>query len=181
MLHEMRELGVKMIVAGLESGSDIVLSEINKDYTADEAIIAGQKMLDAGIELGTGVILGLGGVKHSESHVIGTIRVLNELPSAQMGFTVLNPQSDSLLYDDIQSGAFDLPTYRQIFREEAEIIKGLKVKEQTIFRTGFFLPGNPVIIGSLPNEKERILKQVEDRVNEYRQILDEKIMMNVGL
>jgi len=75
-----------------------------------------------------------------------------------MGLMVLNPQAGTPLYDDIQSGAFELPTDRQIFREEAEILKGLQVKRPTFVYSGGFLPDNSqIIIGNLPDDKERFL------------------------
>lgn len=177
-LKEMKELGVEMIVMGLESGSDIVLSKINKNCTAEEEIIAGQKMHEAGIDLGTGVILGLGGVEHAEDHVKGTIRVLNEINPPNIGITVLNPQTGTPLYNDIQSGAFELPTYRQIFWEEAEILKGLELKRPTHILTGVFLPNDDVISGIFPNDKERLVKLSENRMKKYPQWLDKKLMMN---
>ena len=176
-LREMKELGVKMIVVGLESGSDAVLSEMNCGYTADEAITAGQKMNEAGVGIGTGIILGLGGVKNSEEHIKGTIRVLNSFSSSHVGFTVYTPYPDAPLFADIRSGDFELPTYEQIFREEAEIVRGLDFKEPCVFSTGYYYPNNHVIAGRLPYEKERILKEVESRVSTYPQWLNKKIQI----
>ena len=176
-LQEMKELGVKMIVAGLESGSDSVLSEMDKGYTADEAIAAGQKMNQAWVGLGTGIILGLGGVKHSEEHIKGSIRVLNEFSCTHVGITVYTPQTDSPLFADIQSGAFELPTYGQIFREEAEIVKGLNFQDPCIFSTGYYYPNNHIVAGQLPHEKDKVLREVESRASTYPQWLDKKIQI----
>ena len=176
-LREMKELGVRMIVAGLESGSDVVLSEMDTGYTADEAIAAGQKMNEAGVGLGTGVILGLGGVIHSEEHIRGTIHVLNSFNSTHVGMTVYIPYSDAPLFADIQSGTFKLPTYEQIFREEAEIVRGLNFKEPCIFSTGYYYPNNHIVAGQLPLEKNRVLREVESRANIYPQWLDKNIQI----
>ena len=147
-LHEMKELGVEFIYTGLESGSDIVLSDIKKGYTAEEAIIAGKKISEAGIGFNSGVILGLGGVKNSEDHIKESIRVMNKINAPQIGLMVLNPQAGTPLYEDIKSGKFELPTYRQIFKEEAEILKGLDIKLPTSVPTGVFLPGNGYAVGA---------------------------------
>lgn len=177
-LKEMKELGVETIYSGLESGSDIVLSNIKKGYTAEEAIIGGKKLDEAGISFNSGAILGLGGVKYSEEHVRETIRVMNEINAPSIGLMVLNPQEGTPLFEDIKSGEFELPTYRQIFWEEAEIIKGLDIKRPTRVYSGAFLPGNKVIFGMLPNDKERILQQLENRNIEYSQLLDRTIMLD---
>lgn len=177
-LREMKEFGVEFIYTGLESGSDIVLSEIKKGYTAKEAIIAGQKLNEAGIGFGSGAILGLGGIKHSHDHVKESIRVMNELNAPAIGLLVLNPQTGTPLFDDIQSEAFELPTYRQIFWEEAEILKGLQVKRPTFVYSGGFLPNIQVITGNLPDDREHIIKQLKNRTKEASQWLDRKIMLN---
>lgn len=177
-LREMKELGVEFIYTGLESGSDIVLSEIKKGYTAEEAILAGQKLNEAGIGFNTGAILGLGGVKYSQEHVKESIRVMNEINAPAIGLMVLNPQMGTPLFDDIQSGVFELPTYRQILWEEAEILKGLQTKRPTFVYSGGFLPNVQVIIGNLPDDRERILKQLESRTREASDWLDKKIMLN---
>lgn len=181
-LREMKELGVEMIVTGLESGSDIVLSEIKKGYTAEEVILAGQKLNEAGIGFGATVILGLGGVKNSEDHVRESIRVMNEINAPAIGTTVVNPQAGKELFYEIQSGAFELPTYRQIFWEEAEILKGLQIKRTTFVFSGGMLPDNrQIIVGNLPDDKGRIFKQLDSRENQNPQWLDYRVRMNTLL
>ena len=176
-LKEMRQLGVKMIVAGLESGSDAVLEQMNIGYTADEAISAGQKMNEAGVGLGTGLILGLGGVKHSQSHIEGSIRVLNSFNSTHVGMTVYTPQANSPLFADIKSGEFQLPTYAQIFQEEAEIVRGLNFSQPCVFSTGYYYPNNHVVAGQLPLEKDRVLQEIENRPKLYPEWIDKKIQI----
>jgi radical SAM superfamily enzyme YgiQ (UPF0313 family) len=180
-LREMKELGVSFIYTGLESGSNIVLSDIKKGYTAEEAIIAGKKIAEAGIGFSSGAILGLGGVKNSEDHVKESIRVMNEINATGVGIMVLNPQAGTPLYDDIKSGEFELPTYRQIFKEEAEILKGLDIKHPTFVYSGGFLPNNKVMAFNLPEDREYMLEMLEKRNEEFAELLDEKIRVNGSL
>ena len=91
--------------------------------------------------------------------------------------TVYTPYTDAPLFADIRSGAFELPTYEQIFREEAEIVRGLDFKEPCIFSTGYYYPNNHIIAGQLPHEKDKILQEVESRASTYPQWLDKKIMI----
>ena len=135
-------------------------------------------MREADINLGVGIILGLGGVKNSESHVEGSIRVLNELYASDIGLTVLMPQERTALYQDMQSGTFEAPTYGQILREELEILKGLQLKRDTTIRTGVALPLSPMLVGSLPNGKEKLIKQVENRNNHYSEHFNTKVRAN---
>lgn len=176
--RELRELGVDKIYSSLESGSDIVLDKIQKGITADEAVEAAERMDEAGISYGSTVILGLGGTEYSEEHIRGTIETLNRIRPTHWGFTVLRPQFDSPLYEDILNGDFELPTYRQIFHEEQSIFRGVDFYlngKASRFVGGFFLPGNGIVGGDLPEERGNILKVMENRENQYRMILDQQI------
>lgn len=177
-LREMKELGVQHIYIGLESGSDKVLSGIKKGYTAEQAIMAGKRMNEAGIGFGTSLILGIGGVENSEDHIQGTIKVLNEINSAGIALMTVNPQSGTELFSRIMDGTFELPTYRQIFKEEKEILEGFIPKRSCSVYTGGFLPGNQVIVGRFPKDKQSILRQVEQRETALKYLCDKKIQIN---
>lgn len=179
-LREMKEYNVKVLNIGLESGSDKVLSDIKKGNTQAEIIEAARRLNEAELPFTTGMILGLGGLKDSEEHVRETIKVLNIIQPSAIGLMALNPQSGTPLYDDIMSGKFELPTYRDILREEREILEGLEFDRPSEIWTGGFLPGNEVVRGTIPQDKDKILEDISHRRIANR-ILDQKIMMNGGL
>lgn len=181
-LKEMKELGVETLYCSLESGSDIVLRNIQKGYTSDEAVKGARHAEEAGIAYGSGVILGLGGVKNSEEHVRESIRIMNAMKAPNVGLTVLNPQVGTPLYQEILDGKFELPTYRQIFWEEAEILKGLEITKPTYVHSGSFLPGyNSVISCTLPTDKAYMLKKLEERKRMFAPILDKKLLLGGSL
>lgn len=72
-LKEMKELNVKFLYMGMESGSDKVLTDIKKGVTQAEMLEAGARIREAGIPFNGSVILGLGGIKDSEEHTPGFI------------------------------------------------------------------------------------------------------------
>lgn len=124
-LKEMEELNVKNLGLGMESGSDKVLADIKKGVTQEQMLVAADRVKQAGIEFNGGVILGLGGVKDSEEHIRESIKVINQMKPPLLGVLVLNPQPGTPLYDDVMSGKFELPTYRDVLREERELLEGI--------------------------------------------------------
>ena len=179
-LKEMKEYNVKVLNIGLESGSDKVLSDIKKGNTQAEIIEASRRLNEAGLPFTTGMILGLGGLEDSDEHVRETIKVLNMIQPSAVGLMALNPQTGTPLYDDIVNGKFELPTYRDILREEREILEGLEFDRPSEIWSGGFLPGNEMVRGTIPQEKDKILKALSHR-KITNQILDRKIMMNGSL
>lgn len=179
-LKEMKELNVKFLYMGMESGSDKVLSDIKKGTTQAEMLEAARRMNEAGISYNGSVILGLGGVKDSEEHIRESIKVINLMKPSAIGAIVLNPQRGTPLYEDVLSGKFELPTYRDILREERELLEGINVDHPIYVWTGGFLPGAGVVDGVFPQDRDRILKQISQRRIMGR-ILDRKIMMDGGL
>ena len=177
----MKELGVGFLYMGLESGSDRVLNQIHKGYTSDEAIDAGRKLREAGIDFGTSIILGIGGMDNWEDHIQGTLRVLNATEHTAVGLMVLNPQSGTQLFDEIQTGNFILPTYEQILHEEKEILKGFEPKRSTYIYSGGFLPTNDVVVGQFPEDKKRIINQLENRAIQGSDLLRKTIRSNGNL
>ncbi|MEG0773556.1 MAG: hypothetical protein RR409_09510 [Clostridium sp.] len=78
------------------------------------------------------------------------------------------------------NGTFELPTYRDILREEKAILQGLEFDRPVVVWTGGFMPGEGMIRGTFPKDKEKVLNTLAERKIVNR-LLDQKIMMNGGL
>ena len=179
-LKEMKELNVKFLYMGMESGSDKVLAAIKKGTTQAEMLEAARRMSEAGIAFNGSVILGLGGIKDSEEHIRESIKVINLMKPNSIGTTVLNPQKGTPLYNDVLSGKFELPTYRDILREERMLLEGIHVDTPLYVWTGGFLPGAGVVDGIFPEDRDIIMRKISERRIVDR-MLNQKIMMNGGL
>ena len=179
-LKEMKELNVKHLYMGMESGSDKVLADIKKGVTQAEMLEAARRMNEAGMSYNGSVILGLGGIRDSEEHIRESIKVINEMRPASLGTTILNIQPGTPLYEDYKNGKFELPTYRDILREERELLEGLDKDLHIYIWTGGFLPGAGVVNGNFPEDRDRILKAISERRITNR-LLDQKLMVGGGL
>ncbi len=179
-LKEMKELNVKHLYMGMESGSDKVLADIKKGVTQAEMLEAARRMNEAGMSYNGSVILGLGGIRDSEEHIRESIKVINEMRPASLGTTILNIQPGTPLYEDYRSGKFELPTYRDILREERELLEGIDKDLSIYIWTGGFLPGAGVVNGNFPEDRDRILKAISERRITNR-LLDQKLMVGGGL
>ncbi len=71
--------GLNRIHIGMESGSDLVLTNIKKGVDKKTQIKAGLKVKKAGMELSEYVMPGLGGVSLSREHAVETADALNQI------------------------------------------------------------------------------------------------------
>jgi radical SAM superfamily enzyme YgiQ (UPF0313 family) len=94
-LKELKAAGLSLIYWGLESGSDDVLNYICKDCTRDEMIEASKRLDAAGIEASGMLMPGVGGLKFSEQHVVGTIDLIHHINLSYLTLLSINPAANS--------------------------------------------------------------------------------------
>lgn len=102
-LTMLKEAGLTLIYWGLESGSDEVLDYTHKGCTRDEMISAAQKLTAAGIEISAMLIPGLGGLKFSEQHVVGTLELLHSIDIKYLTLMAINHNHPSSYTTKMQS------------------------------------------------------------------------------
>jgi len=124
-LKELADAGLDIVYMGLESGSNKILRKMKKGTNANSMIIAGKRVLRAGIKLSLYIILGLGGKTLSEDHVKETARVLTEINPTIFRFRTLNIVPFSDLWDIWKRGEFTLLTPVENLKEERDIIANL--------------------------------------------------------
>ena len=158
-LKKVKELKLSIFYTGIESGDDEVLLKIGKGVNSRQMIEAGRKAKEAGITLSLTVILGLGGVEGSRKHVLETARVLSAIDPEYAGALTLTLIPGTPLWQECQQGTFHPITPFQSLEELKGII------ENSSFTNCFFSSMHASnylsVRGRLPQDKERMLKELE--------------------
>ena len=75
----LRELGLRRVYVGLESGYDPLLTFVRKPATSTEAVETVRAIKDGGVSAGVIVMIGLGGRRFAAGHVADTIAAVNAM------------------------------------------------------------------------------------------------------
>ncbi|MBA5849855.1 B12-binding domain-containing radical SAM protein [Clostridium sp. cel8] len=160
-LKELKELGIKMLYMGIESGSDAVLKQIQKGVTSSEIIEAGKKVKQSGIKLSTTFISGIGGKDMWRENAEKSASVINSISPDYVGLLTLMVENGTKIYRDIKSGKFKLLNPKEIMLETRCLIENIDV-QNCIFRSNH--ASNYVsLAGTLSQDKEKLLNKI-DRV-----------------
>jgi radical SAM superfamily enzyme YgiQ (UPF0313 family) len=173
-LKELKDAGLDRIHIGLETGYDPLLAYMQKGATAEQHIIGGRKVKEAGISLCEYVMPGLGGRKMSQEHARETARVLNEIDPDYIRLRSLHVSPGMSLWTKLQNGDFELQAEDEVVEEIAALIHNLQVTSQ--LKSDHILNLLPEVEGDMPENKEKCL----DIINKYLSLPDEE-RLNFGL
>ncbi|MFC2052166.1 radical SAM protein [Chloroflexota bacterium] len=158
-LRRLSSLKLGILYMGVESGDGEVLQRVNKGVGYHQMVEAGKKAREAGITLSVTVILGLGGVEGSQRHSLATTKILTDIDPDYVGALTLRLVPGTPLYKQAQQGDF-LPISPFQSLEELKVII-----DNSSFTNCFFSSMHAsnyfAIRGSLPDEKERMLGELE--------------------
>lgn len=76
---ELRELSLRRLYLGLESGNDRLLGFLNKPGSARDALTLVRRIKEAGIHVGVIVMAGIGGERFAREHIEDTIAVVKAM------------------------------------------------------------------------------------------------------
>jgi hypothetical protein len=102
-LKKLKGTGLSLIYWGLESGSDDVLNYVCKDCTRNDMIEASKMLVEAGIEVSAMLMPGVGGMRLSEEHIVGTLELLHNIDISYLTLLSINPGEDSLYARNMKS------------------------------------------------------------------------------
>ena len=158
-LVQLKEMGLRIIHMGLESGDDETLRRCGKWGDASMIIEQGQKVREAGINLFITVLLGLAGPQRSSIHAEKTGIALTSINPNYVGALSLIPVENTPLYKQMQRGEFNLMS-------PLEILKELRIMLQfTDLRPGYFYANHASnylpLRARLPRDKESALTLID--------------------
>ncbi len=172
--EELRALargGLAMVYMGLESGSDAVLSRMNKGATAAEIILAGQRARAAGLRLSVTAIIGLGGAEGSEEHAVKTAEALSAMQPEYIGLLTLMLEGDEPLYADYRAGRFTPPDPAGFLRELRTLI-GHTDSEGSVLRANH--ASNYINLrGTLNGDRPRLMAELDAALSGRRALKEE--------
>src|SRR4030066_2467055 len=157
-LKELKDAGLSRLHIGMESGSNLVLSYVEKGVTAEEHIIGGKKVKEAGISLCEYVMPGLGGRKMSADHIMGTAQALNEINPDHIRLRTLHVRENMPLWSKVEAGDFELQTDDEVEEETGKLIEKLEVTSE--FKSDHILNLLPEIEGKFPEAKSACLATI---------------------
>jgi radical SAM superfamily enzyme YgiQ (UPF0313 family) len=164
-LKQLSNAGLDIVYMGLESGSSKILRLMKKGTNAESMITAGKKVLKAGIKLSLYVILGLGGKKYSQEHIIETARVLTEINPTIFRFRTLNILPFSELWDEWKNGDFELLTPVENLLEEREIITNLGDNVTSQMFNDHMSNYIDIETDNIKHDREKIIKILDSLIN----------------
>jgi radical SAM superfamily enzyme YgiQ (UPF0313 family) len=170
-LTELRELGLKLMYVGCESGDDQVLELIEKGETYRSSLVALQKVKQAGMKSSVMILNGLGGAELSQQHAINSAKLMNEAqPDFLSTLVVSFPLGRERFEQNFKDASVDTFTelsQQQLF-EEMSILLNLLELDKTIFRSDH-ASNYLVLKGILGQDKQHLLAKVNQAIDEPRQ------------
>lgn len=132
-LEQLSRAGLSRVHIGLETGDNELLWKVKKGVTAEEHVLAGRKVMEAGIELSEYVMPGLGGKAMSEQHAENTARVLSEINPDFIRSRPFTPLPDTPLFDAYENGELELLSPHECLEEMKVMIERLDVTSRVCF------------------------------------------------
>ena len=130
---ELRDLGLRRVYVGLETGDDNLLKWLCKPATRESIARCVTNLKEVGLVVGVIALLGAGGRDFAQAHIRETTRLINDLPLGRDDFIYFSPL---VIYPDgryaEQTRALEMArlTVAEMHGQEEAIRDGLRFDEQ---------------------------------------------------
>ena len=105
-LKKLKDLGLREISLGVESGDDWTLDRVNKGYHAEDIIEQCAKLTEAGIDFWMTFLNGVAGKEHSHDHAVNSARIFSQCHPMLVGTGGLTLFPGTPLLEEAQRGEF---------------------------------------------------------------------------
>ncbi|MCJ7685188.1 MAG: radical SAM protein [Desulfobacteraceae bacterium] len=175
-LKQIREAGLDRIHIGLETAYDPLLKLMKKGVKGAQQIEAGQKVIEAGMELSEYVMPGLGGQEMWREHAVETAKALNQINPHFIRLRSLRVPKRVLLHEKLKDGSFIMQTDDMIAEEIKLFIETLDGITSMV-TSDHIMNLLEEVTGRLPQDKEMMLKVIR----KYQALSDlERTIFRIG-
>lgn len=158
-LRLLREHGLEMVYLGAESGSDKVLTDVNKRVTAAQTVEACLKLKAAGIKTSMTLITGLGGRADSREHAIASAKLVSQAKPEYLGLLTLSIPRNTPLEKAFKEGSFEMLTPVEFLEEQKLFLEHVD-SEDTVLRSNH-ISNYMSLRGTLNRDRDQMISQLE--------------------
>ncbi|MFA7006257.1 MAG: radical SAM protein, partial [Verrucomicrobiia bacterium] len=163
-LKSLRAAGLNRIHIGMESGSNAVLSLVQKGVTQDEQIRSGRHVMAAGMELSEYFMPGLGGRELSGEHAVESAAVLVAVNPTFIRIRSTVPVPGTPLHRMMTEGRWVPLTEEEKVREIKACLEHLDGITSTV-QSDHIMNLLEDVAGRLPGDKQRMLEPIDRFLN----------------
>lgn len=164
-LQKLRELGMKELTIGIESGNDEVLEFHNKGVTVQDNFDALNKLEQCDIAYSTYIMVGLGGRELSRENAIDTGKFISGFNPKVIIVVTLVLFKNARLVQKLKSKEFIRLRPLEAIYEEKLLLENIKVSN-SIFN-GSHKTNSLILKGKLPEHKELLLKKINKVLEQH--------------
>lgn len=149
---------LNLIYYGIESGNDVVLKKITKGVNQSD-IIKSLNKVPKGMKISATVILGIGGVKYTQEHIIDTANIINNTAVNYLSTLQLGLEDDAKENFYKHFNDFTPLNDLQTLDEQKRFLELIEPSSPIIFRSNH--ASNALhLSGTLPKERDKLLSEL---------------------
>ncbi len=161
-LRKLRDLGLREISLGVESGDDWTLDRIHKGYHAEDIIEQTRKLDEAGIAYWMTFLNGVAGKSHSTEHAIHSAEVFSRCNPMLVGTGGLTLFPGTPLLEEAQRGEFDPLSEKEMLEELRLFVEHLDC--DCSFITHHTISGRNLSGPGFLQRKEKIIAALDQQI-----------------
>ena len=124
-LRKLKELGMREISLGVESGDDWTLDRIHKGYHAEDVLEQCHKLEEAGIDYWMTFLNGVAGKSHSREHAVNSAKIFSQCKPMLVGTGGLTLFPGTPLLEEAQRGEFEPLSEKEMLEELKLFVENL--------------------------------------------------------
>jgi len=161
-LKDLRELGLKLLYIGIETGDDELLKKINKGETFNSTVDGILKAHNAGIDTSIMIINGLGGRKYSKPHALKSAEIINKVNPKFLSTLTLSLPYGEEHFQEKFNGEYQQQSIVELFEELKMFIENLNV-ENVIYRSNH-VSNNLILKGTLSKDQDQLVGMLNSAI-----------------
>ncbi len=124
-LKNLKEMGIREISLGIESGDDWTLDRIHKGYHSEDILEQCHKLEEAGIRYWMTFLNGVAGREHSRDHAVNSAKLFSQCKPMLVGTGGLTLFPETPLLEEARKGEFDPLSEREMLIELKMFVENL--------------------------------------------------------